>query len=413
MENDPSGSYYLTKDITVPAGMELFKSQEKRFKGTLDGKGHAIKGYTYSADAWADYVGLVSYAEKATFKNLTMSNVNISIKKGGNIGAVAGYATNCTFENITVSGKITASGSVCKAGGVSADASGCTFTKCVNKASITVNAYDVTNSEEQDVIEGQGGFACGIACMAVESTAKKCSNSGKITINGDLRWASDGIYAMGLFQIVKGVSGSKNTGVITAKNVSKTGTAAGETIACGIVDEVHGFGKSVLSCYNTGKITAVNNSKRVATVAAGIVNKATSLNIKILRCYNKGAVQISGVAGGRTSTKISSGAGGIGGIDVGSITECYNKGKVAANVKSGLVEVGGVAADIYNIRNCYNTGKVSTTAKTRSYIGGVAGRQEAYSKRKGTALEAAICNYNTGKVKAGKKSSKRFYFWTL
>lgn len=280
----------------------------------------------------------------------------------------------------------------------------------MNKASITVNAYDVTNSEEQDVIEGQGGFACGIACMAVESTAKKCSNSGKITINGDLRWASDGIYAMGLFQIVKGVSGSKNTGVITAKNVSKTGTAAGETIACGIVDEVHGFGKSVLSCYNTGKITAVNNSKRVATVAAGIVNKATSLNIKILRCYNKGAVQISGVAGGRTSTKISSGAGGIGGIDVGSITECYNKGKVAANVKSGLVEVGGVAADIYNIRNCYNTGKVSTTAKTRSYIGGVAGRQEAYSKRKGTALEAAICNYNTGKVKAGKKVVKGSIF---
>ena len=57
---------------------------------------------------------------------------------------VVGYATKCTFENITVSGKITASGSVCKAAGVCADASGCTFTKCVNKADITINAYDVT-----------------------------------------------------------------------------------------------------------------------------------------------------------------------------------------------------------------------------------------------------------------------------
>ncbi len=411
MENDPSGSYYLTKDITVPAGMELFKSQEKQFKGTLDGKGHAIKGYTYSADAWVEYAGLISYAENATFKNLTMSNVNISIKKSGNVGVVVGCATKCTFENITVSGKITASGSVCKAAGVCADASGCAFTKCVNKADITINAYDVTNSEEADMVEGQGGVACGIACMAIDSTAKKCSNSGKITINGDLRWASEGIYAMGLFQIIKGVSGSKNTGAVTAKNVSKTGTAAGETIACGIVAEVHGFGKRVLSCYNTGTITAANNNKRVATVAAGIVNKATSLNTKILRCYNKGAVRISGVAGSRTS-KIGSGAGGIGGMDVASITECYNKGKVAANVKSGLVEVGGIAGDIYNIRNCYNTGKVSTTAKTRSYIGGVAGRQEAFSKRKGKGkvLEAAICNYNTGKVTAGKKVVKGSVF---
>ena len=470
MENDPSGSYYLTKDITVPAGMELFKSQEKQFKGTLDGKGHAIKGYTYSADAWVEYAGLISYAENATFKNLTMSNVNISIKKSGNVGVVVGYATKCTFENITVSGKITASGSVCKAAGVCADASGCTFTKCVNKADITINAYDVTNSEEADMVEGQGGVACGIACMAIDSTAKKCSNSGRITINGDLRWASDGIYAMGLFQIIKGVSGSKNTGAVTAKNVSKTGTAAGETIACGIVAEVHGFGKRVLSCYNTGTITASNNNKRVATVAAGIVNKATSLNTKILRCYNKGAVRISGVAGSRTSkigsgaggiggmdvasitecynkgkvaagivnkatslntkilrcynkgavrisgvagsrtSKIGSGAGGIGGMDVASITECYNKGKVAANVKSGFVEVGGIAGDIYNIRNCYNTGKVSTTAKTRSYIGGVAGRQEAFSKGKGKVLEAAICNYNTGKVTAGKKVVKGSIF---
>ena len=54
--------------------------------------------------------------------------------------------------------------------------------------------------------------------------------------------------------------------------------------------------------------------------------------------YNKGAVRISGVAGSRTS-KIGSGAGGIGGMDVASITECYNKGKVAANVKTGTATI--------------------------------------------------------------------------
>ena len=50
--------------------------------------------------------------------------------------------------------------------------SGRAFTKCVSKADITINAYDVTNSEEADMVEGQGGVACGIACMAIDSTAK-------------------------------------------------------------------------------------------------------------------------------------------------------------------------------------------------------------------------------------------------
>lgn len=44
MEDIPSGSYYLTKDITVPAGTQLF--WDYPFTGVLDGRGHKIKGYT-------------------------------------------------------------------------------------------------------------------------------------------------------------------------------------------------------------------------------------------------------------------------------------------------------------------------------------------------------------------------------
>lgn len=35
MENNPSGSYYLTKDITVPANTVLFKTYEVQFTGTI------------------------------------------------------------------------------------------------------------------------------------------------------------------------------------------------------------------------------------------------------------------------------------------------------------------------------------------------------------------------------------------
>ena len=47
MENNPSGSYYLANDIEVPANLTLFTSYNNSFTGTLDGNGHAIKGYTY------------------------------------------------------------------------------------------------------------------------------------------------------------------------------------------------------------------------------------------------------------------------------------------------------------------------------------------------------------------------------
>lgn len=403
IEDNPSGSYYLTKDITVPANTSLFTKWDKQFKGTLDGKGHKIKGYTYSAGVYTDYASLFVYAKNATFKNLTLSNVNISLKKSGKASALAAYPIKCTFSNITVSGKITVSGTTSSASGVVALANGkCTFTKCVNKADITVNAYDTTNSEDADSVDDQGGDANGIAGLAYDSTAMKCSNSGKITINGDLRWASEKISAIGLFGSIKGITGSKNTGTITAKNVSKGDYASGGVLAVGIAGEVYGAGKKMVSCYNTGKISASNNSNDVGTVAAGIVNAASKTDTRIMRCYNTGAVQISGVAGGKTG--IESGAGGIGGLNVASITESYNTGKIAANVKTGGVKVGGIAADICNVRNCYNTGSVSTKTNAVSYIGGIAGWQEAYAR--GREKEAAACNYNIGIVKGGKKVVK-------
>lgn len=402
MENNPSGSYYLTKDITVPANTVLFKTYEVQFTGTLDGKGHAINGYTYSDDKWTDAASLFSYANKATFKNLKMSNVNISLRGGGNACALVSSSTNCTFENITTSGKITVGGTASNAAGIAVGVSEkCTFIKCVNKADITVNAYDITNSEEQDNIDSEGGFACGIAGFASDSTAKQCSNSGKITINGDLRWASDGITAVGLFNGIKSITASKNTGTVTAKNVSGTGYVNNATVlACGVAGEIN----KMSSCYNTAKISASNNNKNVGVVAVGITNSASGANTNVLRCYNKGAIQISGIAGSKSKSRIISGAGGVGGLDIYSVTESYNTGKVTANVSSGDLMVGGVVASVVNVRNCYNTGKISASSSARGYIGGIAGWQS--SPAKGKSSDAAACNYNTATVKAGSKISK-------
>lgn len=401
MEENPSGSYYLTKDITVPANTVLFKTYEVQFTGILDGKGHAINGYTYSDDKWTDAASLFSYATKATFKNLKMSNVNISLRGGGNACSLVSSPTNCTFENITTSGKITVGGTASNAAGIAVTPSEkCTFIKCVNKADITVNAYDITKSEEQDNIDSAGGFACGIAGFASDGTAKQCTNSGKITINGDLRWGSDGIKAVGLFNGIKSITASKNTGTVTAKNTSGAGSANGTVLACGVAGEIN----KISSCYNTAKISASNNNKQVGVIAVGITNSASGKNTNVLRCYNKGDIQISGIAGSKSKSSIISAAGGVGGLDIYSVTESYNTGKVAANVSSGDVMVGGVVASVVNVRNCYNTGKISASSKAGGYIGGIAGEQS--SPAKGKTSDAAACNYNTATVKAGSKISK-------
>ena len=401
MENNPSGSYYLTKDITVPANTVLFKTYEVQFTGTLDGKGHAINGYTYSDDKWADSASLFSYATNATFKNLKMSNVNISLRGGGNACALVSSPTKCTFENITTSGKITVGGTASNAAGITVMPNEkCTFIKCVNNADITVNAYDITKSAEQDNIDSASGVACGIAGFASDGTAKQCSNSGKITINGDLRWGSEGITAVGLFEGIKSITASKNTGTVTAKNVSGAGYANGTVLACGVAGQI----TKMASCYNTASISASNNNKQVGVIAVGITNSASGAKTNVFRCYNKGAVQISGVAGSKAKSRIISGAGGVGGLDIYSVTESYNTGKVTANVSSGNVMVGGVVASVVNVRNCYNTGKISASASARGYIGGIAGEQS--SPAKGKSSDAAACNYNTATVKEGSKISK-------
>ncbi len=404
MESNPSGSYYLTNDITVPANTVLFKSMDNPFTGTLDGKGYGINGYTYSADTWTEFAGLFGYAQNATFKNLNMNNVNISLRGSGNACAIVGYPSACLLENITTSGAISVSGTASYAAGIAIGAGeNTTFKKCENKADITVVAYDITNTADPDEVESQEGRACGIANSAIDCTAEQCSNSGKITANGDLQWASEEIGAYGLFNYITIISESNNTGAITATNISTGYATDGTVYACGVAEHAD----KMETCYNTAKITASNANKNIGTIAVGIVN-STSGNkwATITKCYNTGDVQLKGVAGGKSKSRIVSGAGGIGGLDVLSITESYNTGKVTANVSSGQLEVGGISAFVRNVRNCYNTAKVSASAGASGHIGGIAGFQDSLPKGKKGSKDAAACNYNIGTVKAGKKASK-------
>ena len=193
-----NGNYYLENDIEVPANLILFTSYDAPFTGTLDGNGHTIKGYTYTASAdWTEQAALFGYAKKATFKNLKMSNVNISLNQAGTAAALVAASENCKFTDISVSGKIVGKSLSTAAGIVAYSYEGGTLTNCKNSADITI-----TNADEGSSAAGVAGFIGSAGSM------KNCSNSGKISISGSIEAAS--ISAAGVvFSVGKATSCKK------------------------------------------------------------------------------------------------------------------------------------------------------------------------------------------------------------
>ena len=117
--------------------------------------------------------------------------------------------------------------------------------------------------------------------------------------------------------------------------------------------------------------------------------------------YSRGMIKNLGMTDGSvssTSTSTSSYsysysysyAGGIAGYNGGTISNCYNAGRVSAS-SSSRSNAGGIAG--YNggtISNCYNIGSVSPSSYSSSYAGGIAG----YNDGTGTISNC----YNTGSV---------------
>ena len=374
MASNPSGSYYLANDIEVPANLILFTSYDAPFTGTLDGNGHTIKGYTYTASAdWTEQAALFGYAKNATFKNLKMTEVNISLNQAGTVAALVAASENCKFTDIRVSGKIVGKSLSTAAGIVAYSYEGGTLTNCKNSADITI-----TNADEGSSAAGVAGFIGSAGSM------KNCSNSGKISISGSIEAAS--ISAAGVVLGVGKATSCKNSGTISVSAIGN-GRMNDECIAAGVAVEVD----TAVSCSNTGKVSmnaAVEavDPHRVGGVFGSVTKSAS-------KCYNKGAVSFSG--------KSHRGlyVGGLG-ADLPKVSQSYNKGAVTVKLsdarKAEENKIGGVCGDTVDMRNCYNTGSVTVTGK--AFVGGISGYAHPWG-------EKVVNNYNTGKVKASTKGA--------
>ena len=374
MESNPGGSYYLANDIEVPANLILFTSYDAPFTGTLNGNGHSIKGYTYTSSAdWTEQAALFGYAKKATFKNLKMTNVNISLNQAGTVAALVAASENCKFTDISVSGKIAGKSLNTAAGIVAYSYEGGTLTNCKNSADITI-----TNADEGSSAAGVAGFIGSAGSM------KNCSNSGKISISGSIEAAS--ISAAGVVLNVGKATSCKNSGAISVSAIGK-GSMNDECVAAGVAVEAD----TAVSCSNTGKVSMNAAVEAVDPHQVGGVFGAVTKSAS--KCCNKGAVSFSG--------KSHRGlyVGGLGAY-LPKVSQSYNKGAVTVKMssvkKTEENKIGGVCGDTVDMRNCYNTGSVTVTGK--AFVGGISGYAHPWG-------EKVVNNYNTGKVKASTKGT--------
>ena len=375
MENNPSGSYYLANDIEVPANLALFTDSRTPFTGTFDGNGHAIKNYTYSTTTEdLMHAGLFCRTKNASFKNLTMTNVNISVKSGGNFAALAAYGQGTTFENITVSGKLSASGIVNSLGGIVGSLNGGSLTKCTNKADVTIT-------------DAAAATAAGVAGAAsANTTVKNCTNSGAISISGPIDWGRS-YRAAGVTNVAGNLISCKNTGAVS---VTTRGSVEG-AVSLSAAGVVGTSTEQITSCANTGKITMKSTVEVSRSILMGGVT-ANAENAKITKSWNKGAVTFNGVA------EYGAVVGGLSAI-TSNVSQSWNKGAVSAKASKNELDVvtGGLAGTAVDMRNSYNTGSV--TLSGGGYVGGLAGNAGGFDHR-------ITNNYSTGTVKGSKGATK-------
>ena len=230
----------LTGKVWTPFGF----STTAPFGGTIDGKGHAIKGlsaagYTPSAtienatnkNSGPAY-GFVCIAKDATIKNIRFVDVHIDIENGLAVGAVVGDArgSSLVIENVTVNGSVKAmdkvGGLVGLAGYNDSSNFGLTIKNSTNNANIIAECNDRYNRA--------GGFVGGLGgsekCKQVNF--ENCTNNGNVTVTGSKAVDKEEgfiVMAGGFVGAVNGektmtATNCKNTGTIKAINTQTNGT---------------------------------------------------------------------------------------------------------------------------------------------------------------------------------------------
>ena len=388
IENDMSGKYYLTNNITLTGNWEpLGAANYENFTGILDGNGYTISNLKLVKHENSSAIGLfggcsgsVHNLSVALNTSLTFSDTNWgTVAIGGIAGSVTagGIIYNCHSSGtitITMTAKDVSVGGI--AGTAYSSYSNSAFIKhCTNTATIT--ATDTYSGTESNQI-AMGGIV-----------GKNTSNIYNCRNEGDLTAHSTFVYLGGVagYTETTNMGGSidwgGNTGDLSGScqleeeySEIYVGGVAGDAIKNSSASASLGLEK----CYNTGSVTA---SGTYYIYAGGIAGNS---QILIDESYNAGAVTAIHRAKYTTDDYAELLVGGIVGnflwSDGRSITDCYNTGTVSYQPYNGLYAyrhytpvIGGIAGRAQNntFTNCFNIGTISKGSSYTYWTGGILG----------------------------------------
>lgn len=215
-------------------------------------------------------------------------------------------------------------------------------------------------------------YAAGIVASGSPVTIENCTNKAEVT-------ATKKGYAAGVVASI--AEGSKVSGCYNNAKVAANGDYVG-----GIAGSMSG--SAIENCFNSGEIVNTGKPGSYAYCTGGIAGSMSGAS-KIERCGNTGTVM--------STIKRT---GGIVGSASGTVSSCFNTGKVTGTYSMGGV-VGSTSTKDTKITNCYNIGDVVCNNPSATFsdtnakgVGGIMGDVSGASY---TGIVLTNC-YNAGNI---------------
>ena len=363
------GHIYLENDIDM-AKMKKW-TPIKEFKGTFDGKGHALLN-------WKTKQGLFDLiAENSVVKNLRIDSsceMTVSNKQEQVIAGFIARVNKGIIQNCENGGSIKYKGTYTEnhihIGGLVGE-NGYVITDSKNTGIINAKLFIMSANKGLSVCVG------GIAGATIPKgsriiTINRCVNEGPIVFKGD----APRIYVAGIV----GYSGRAGIRYCTNKGGISSSSEPGNPEAKSNYNNVAGIvaqiSQHVQCCDNFGKISVNGPHSAYAAGICATLNRASN----IIGCSNYGEVV-------STASVASNYAGILGASGDGAhLCNCYNYGKI--NFKGTTCkkdsQLGGIVGYIFSKKNtkfgsrflrCNNFGEISSDIESKKLnVGGVVGR---------------------------------------
>ena len=361
------------------------------------------------------FAGTIFGGNDSDANNRTMRTISLNIQSGdvSNVG-LFGYVKGATISHLTTAGTIVGGAAV---GGLVGYADGVTISNCRNNATVTgaymigglvgfgnnvtirssVNNADITGEYNKAGTPSgltKGAYVGGFVGVVNGGSIANCYNNGNISASGDNSDFLGGVVGYANGTNIKNatnnasVEGDTKVGGIVgyADSTSRmygtivnSGNITANSMVGGVSGENHGFWCDTNSNYGTFKNSGSINGRNGATVG-GVTAFADK---EMCNAENTG-----NVIGGNA-------VGGVAGRVQAPIKNSYNSGEIVGTNPTAQGEISGTPTGVFvggitgyttvngTISNCYNKGHIAAHSASGDYInngdyvGGIVGFAQA------------------------------------